>query len=79
MYRSPTIANLLKSHPKHASRDEGRMKSPIDSPAWRHVDTEVDQSFGEEERNLRFGMSLDSIHPFPHTNTTHSTWSVRII
>jgi hypothetical protein len=79
MYRSPAIAELLKSHRQHASTEEGVMRSPIDSPAWKHVDNEVDVSFGEEVKNLRFGMSLDGINPFPQTNSTHSTWPVLMI
>jgi hypothetical protein len=50
------------------------MKSIVDSPAWKLVDREIDQSFGLESRNLRFGMALDGVNPFLHTNTMHSTW-----
>jgi hypothetical protein len=52
------------------------MKSVVDSPAWKHIDSDVDITFGREARNLRFGMALDGVNPFPHTNTTHSTWPV---
>lgn len=79
MYCSPAIAELLKSHIKYASSEEGVMKSPIDSPAWKHVDTHVDESFGLEVRNLRFGLSLDGINPFPYMNSTHNTWPVLMV
>jgi hypothetical protein len=79
MYRSTAIAELLQSHRKHASTKYDVMRSPIDSPAWKHVDREVDVAFGQEIRNLRFEMSLDGINPFPQTNSTHSTWPIFII
>jgi hypothetical protein len=55
------------------------MKSVADNPVWHHIDTEVDQSFGQEPRNLRFRMALDGVNPFPHTNSTHSTWLVLML
>jgi hypothetical protein len=55
------------------------MKSPIDSIVWKHVDTVVNETFASNVRNLRFGLSLDGINPFPQSNTTHSTWLVLMI
>jgi hypothetical protein len=52
------------------------MKSVADSLAWKHVDTNVDSTFGLDGRNLRLGMALDGVNPFPHMNTTHSTWPI---
>jgi hypothetical protein len=64
MYHFSTIVELLKSHPHHASPEEGVMRSTVDSPAWKHVDQVVDSSFTADARNLRFGLSLDGINPF---------------
>ena len=56
------------------------MKSIADSPVWKHVTLEhVDPSFALEPRNLRLGLSLDGVNPFPHSNTTHSTWPVLLL
>lgn len=55
MFRSPAIAEMLRYHYEHPNMDKGVMKSVADSPAWKHVDTEVDPSFGDEIRNLQFG------------------------
>jgi hypothetical protein len=73
MFRSPTVSGLLKFHSDHPNTDDGVMKSIADSPAWKHIDNEVDVAFWREARNLRLGMALDGVNPFPYTNTTHST------
>lgn len=49
------------------------MKSVADSLAWKHIDTDIDVSFGQEPQNLRLTMSLDGVIPFPHTYSTHDT------
>jgi hypothetical protein len=74
MFHSPAISSLLYFHSDNPNTDERVMKSIVDSPAWKLVDREIDQSFGLESRNLRFGMALDGVNPFLHTNTMHSTW-----
>jgi len=63
MFQSPTIAKMLRFHYDHPNPDPGVMKSVADSPAWKHVDTNIDPSFAEEVRNLRFDLSLDGVNP----------------
>jgi hypothetical protein len=80
MFRSPSISKLFRFYQENRNNDEGVMKSVVDSPAWKHVTSEhVDPSFGNEPRNLRFGLSLDGVNPFPHTNSTHSTWPILLL
>ena len=80
MFRSPIISKLLRFHQDHPNLDETIMKSIPDSPVWKHITSEhVDPTFGIEKRNLRLGLSLDGVNPFPHSNTTHSTWPVLLL
>ena len=80
MFRSPAISKLLRYHQDHPNNDDSVMKSVADSPAWKHVTSEhVDPSFALEPRNLRLGLSLDGVNPFPHSNTTHSTWPILLL
>jgi hypothetical protein len=79
MFRSPVISKLLQFHTDHPNTNPRVMKSVAASPAWKHINTDVDNSFGQESRNLRFGMALDGVNPFPHTHTTHSTWPVLML
>jgi hypothetical protein len=76
MFRSPAISRLLTFYSDNPNIDNGVMKSVADSPTWKHIDTDIDVSFGQEPWNLRLAMSLDGINLFPHTNSTHSTWPV---
>ena len=80
MFRSQAISKLLRYHQENPNTDESVMKSVADSPAWKHVTSEnVDPTFALEPRNLRLGLSLDGVNPFPHSNTTHSTWPVLLL
>lgn len=40
------------------------MKSVADSPAWKHIDRNIDEEFVREWRHLRMGLSLDGVNPF---------------
>jgi hypothetical protein len=78
LYRSPAIAKLLRwAAENKMGTDE--MKSVVDSPAWNHMDTEIDRDFGMESRNLRLGMSLDGVNPFSMQRSAHSTWPVMVL
>ena len=80
MFRSPAISKLLRFHQNNPNTDETVMKLVVDSPTWKHITSEyVDPTFALEKRNLRFGLSLDGVNPFPHSNTTHSTWPVLLL
>jgi hypothetical protein len=79
MMRSPAIAKLLRWHHDFPNNDEEVMKSVVDSPAWRHVDTNIDPTFSRDPRNLRFSLALDRVNPFKHNSTQHSTWPVLLL
>jgi hypothetical protein len=78
MYRSLEIANLLKWHYYNRS-DPGKMSTVADSPAWRHIDTEIDMNFAEEKRNVRMDLSLDGVNPHSIQASSHSTWPILIV
>jgi hypothetical protein len=80
MFRSPAISRLLRFHQDHPNNDDNIMKSVADNPTWKHVTSEyVDPTFAFKPRNLRLGLSLDGVNPFPHSNITHSTWPVLLV
>lgn len=51
------------------------MRHVADAPQWKNIDHEFEE-FGNEIRNLRFGLSADGINPFKHMRSSHSTWPV---
>ena len=79
MWRSPKIAGMLTGYTKHVSED-GIMRSVIDSPAWKHIDSEVAfNNFGMESRNMRLALVLDGVNPFKLSNKNWSMWPVLIL
>ncbi|GKB91293.1 ulp1 protease family, C-terminal catalytic domain-containing protein [Tanacetum coccineum] len=51
------------------------MRHIADSLQWRNIDNEF-KEFGNEVRNIRFGLSSDGINPFGNMSSRHSTWPV---
>jgi hypothetical protein len=78
MYRSPAIARLLRWASQNKTGME-EMKSVADSPAWEHINKEVDTKFNQENRHLRMGLSLDGLNSFSMQRSTHSTWPVLVL
>jgi hypothetical protein len=74
MYCSLTIIELLQFHTENSNTDETIMESIVDSPARKHVNSNIYRQFGNVLQNLRLDLSLDGVNPFPQANATHSTW-----
>jgi hypothetical protein len=79
MWRSPELVGMLTGYTKRVSED-GIMRSVVDSPAWKHIDSDVAfDNFGVERRNMRLALALDGVNPFKLSNTNWSTWPVLIL
>jgi hypothetical protein len=78
MFASPAITELLRWASENKTGME-EMRSVADSPAWDHIDREVDPQFATESRNLRMGLSLDGLNPFSMQRTSHSTWPILLV
>ena len=77
MYRCRDIASLMRWHEKNPSTD-GKLRPPLDSPAWKHVKN-IDPSFFSTARNVKLGLALDGMNPFADKSTKHSTWLVLLL
>ncbi|XP_071739472.1 uncharacterized protein [Rutidosis leptorrhynchoides] len=51
------------------------MRHVANSHQWKHFDKDFEE-FGDEIRNIRFGLSSDGINPFGDLSSRHSTWPV---
>nr|GEW87515.1 hypothetical protein [Tanacetum cinerariifolium] len=69
---NPDDAKLLRWHAEERQRD-GKIRHVADSLQWRNIDNEF-KEFGDEIRNMRFGLSSDGINPFRNMTSRHSTW-----
>nr|GLL16866.1 uncharacterized protein LOC109184453 [Ipomoea trifida] len=77
LYMSRNIASFMRWH--HDSRvDDGVMRHPADSMAWKHFD-EIHKEFSSEPRNVRLGLASDGFQPFNQSKTSYSIWPVILI
>ncbi|XP_071739374.1 uncharacterized protein [Rutidosis leptorrhynchoides] len=67
-------AKLLRWHTEDHKND-GKMRHVADSLQWKNFDKDFEE-FGDEIRNIRFGLSSDGINPFGNLSSRHSTWPV---
>lgn len=58
--------------------DDGIMRHPADSLAWKYFDSEQ-KSFSLDARNARIGLAADGFNPFGQMNVSYSTWPVILI
>ena len=74
LFANKKEANLMRWH-SEGRKEDGMMRHPADACQWRTIDREF-PDFGEDARNIRFGMSTDGINPFGNMSSRHSTWPV---
>ncbi|WMV54979.1 hypothetical protein MTR67_048364 [Solanum verrucosum] len=55
--------------------DDGIMRHPADSMAWKKFD-ELHPSFAAEPRNVRLGLASDGFQPFGMSKTPYNIWPV---
>ncbi|KAK9049104.1 hypothetical protein SSX86_031930 [Deinandra increscens subsp. villosa] len=74
LFSNEKEAKLLRWHSDERIID-GKLRHVADSPQWRNIDN-IYPEFGNEIRNIRFGLSSDGINPFGNMSSRHSTWPV---
>ncbi|XP_057774691.1 uncharacterized protein LOC130993686 [Salvia miltiorrhiza] len=73
LFASPATAEHMRWHA--TSTDDGIMRHPADSPAWKHLNS-VFPGFADEIRNVRLGLSTDGFAPFAQSGRQYSSWPV---
>ncbi|XP_059279095.1 uncharacterized protein LOC132033211 [Lycium ferocissimum] len=77
LFMSSKTSSLMRWH--HDERvDDGIMRHPADSVAWKTLD-ELHPSFATEPRNVRLGLASDGFQPFKSSKTPYSIWPVVLI
>ncbi|KAL3846276.1 hypothetical protein ACJIZ3_003679 [Penstemon smallii] len=74
LFISSNIATFMKWHAE-SRIDDGKMRHPADSPAWKTFDFE-NPEFAKDPRNVRLGLATDGFNPFKNMSTNYSTWPV---
>jgi hypothetical protein len=68
----------MRWHEKEIVND-GNMRHPADSLAWKHVNKEFYKDFADDPRNIRLGLAADVFNPFGMLNVAYTTWPVILI
>ncbi|XP_071708870.1 uncharacterized protein [Rutidosis leptorrhynchoides] len=74
LFANEKDAKLLRWHAEDRKND-GKMQLVADSLQWKNFDKDFEE-FGDEIRNIRFGLSSDGINPFGDLSSHHNTWHV---
>ncbi|XP_047949382.1 uncharacterized protein LOC125195248 [Salvia hispanica] len=73
LYASKATAEEMRWH--SSSTDDGVMRHPADSPAWKHINNTFPE-FASDCRNVRLGLSTDGFQPFGQSGKQYSSWPV---
>ena len=78
LFSNAEEAKKLQWHSEERIFDVKYLQHPADSPQWKKIN-EMFPDFGNEPRNIRFGIFIDGINPYGTLNTTHSAWPVILV
>ncbi|XP_052621656.1 uncharacterized protein LOC128127253 [Lactuca sativa] len=74
LFANAKDAKLMRWHAEERTIDD-KIRHVADSPQWRNINSKFEE-FGQDIRNIRFGLSSDGINPFGSLSSRHSTWPV---
>ncbi|XP_052732434.1 uncharacterized protein LOC128196236 [Vigna angularis] len=77
MFLSSKIVEHMRWHASE-STDEGMLRHPRDSDAWKKFDL-MHPQFALDPRNVRLGLATDGFNPYGNLSTNHSIWPVVLI
>ncbi|XP_042757967.1 uncharacterized protein LOC111879186 [Lactuca sativa] len=73
LFANAKDAKLMRWHAERTI--DNKIRHVADSPQWRNINSNFEE-FGQDIRNIRFGLSSDGINPFGSLSSRHSTWPV---
>lgn len=71
-------ASLPRWHDEERLVEDGVLRHPADSPAWKNFDKRFKQ-FASDSRNIRFGLATDGFNPYGMLSSTYSCWPVVLV
>ncbi|XP_073358965.1 uncharacterized protein [Aegilops tauschii subsp. strangulata] len=78
LYMTEHMSSHMKWH-KEGRVDDGVMRHPADSKAWKHFDKKYYKKFSKYARSVRLGLASDGFNPFGLMSISHSIWPVILI
>ncbi|XP_023756321.1 uncharacterized protein LOC111904846 [Lactuca sativa] len=73
LFANAKDAKLMRWHAERTI--DNKIRHVADSPQWRNINSNFEE-FGQDIRNIRFGLSSNGINPFGSLSSRYSTWSV---
>jgi hypothetical protein len=75
---SKQMSKDMQWHKKELVND-GQMRHPADSKAWKHVDSEFKWFSEEGGCNVRLGLAFDGFNTFGMQSLTYSIWPIILV
>ena len=72
LYMTEHMSSHMKWH-KEGRVDDGVMRHPADSKAWKHFDKKYYKKFSKDARSVRLGLASYGFNPFGLMSISHST------
>jgi len=76
LYMSESTSSEMHWH-EEGRIDDGKLRHPADSKAWKHVDNTFPRF--KEARNVGLGLASNGFNPSGMQNVTYSCWPVILI
>ncbi|XP_021845823.2 uncharacterized protein [Spinacia oleracea] len=77
MFISSKLTRHMRWH-KVDNKDDGIMRHPADSEAWKSLDT-IFPEFAKDARNVRLGLSSDGFNPGANMSSRYNIWPVMLV
>ncbi|KAI5350695.1 hypothetical protein L3X38_003586 [Prunus dulcis] len=78
LFMSRHTASAMRWHKDKRIEEEGVMRHPADSIAWKEFDKTCAE-FAEDPRNVRLGLATDGFNPFGNMSTSYSMCPVILV
>ncbi|XP_021811122.1 uncharacterized protein LOC110754366 [Prunus avium] len=78
LFMSKNTAAYMRWHANKRVDEEGVMRHPADSIAWKEFDL-IYPEFAQEPRNIRLGLATDGFNPFGNMSLSYSMWPVIVV
>lgn len=78
LFMSRHTAIDMRWHKEKCCDEEGKMRYPADSVAWKEFD-KMYPNFAADPRNVRLGLASDGFNPFGNMSTSYSMWPVVVV
>ncbi|XP_071931860.1 uncharacterized protein [Coffea arabica] len=78
LFMSSKTAEDMRWHEEKRVKEEGIMRHPADSIAWKDFDKQY-PDFAKDSRNVRLGLATDGFNPFGNMSNSYSMWPVILV